>query len=107
MLSLRKRAANDYLSKHKEHFVTLTKFDEYKIKGVLKEVTPDFMLLIENNYGSIWRIEGFSATKISLSLQTNSGRFSHFSMMNLSYGGFGILTTRCGILLMRLIFSML
>jgi hypothetical protein len=57
MLSLRKRAANDYLSKHKGHFVTITKFDEYKIKGVLKEVTPDFMLLIENNYGSIWRID--------------------------------------------------
>lgn len=57
MLRLRKRAALDYEAKHKGHFVTITKADDYKVKGIFKRLTPDYLLLIENNYGNVWRVD--------------------------------------------------
>lgn len=57
MFELRKRAALDYKNKHQGHFVTITRNDGYKIKGILKDTTPEFLLYIENNYGSTWRVD--------------------------------------------------
>jgi hypothetical protein len=57
LLEIRKSAALDYKDKHLGHFVTIIKKDGYKVKGILKSITPDFLLFIENNYGSFWRVD--------------------------------------------------